>query len=172
MLREDNYAQIKRWEKSQQLKTLQNENFSGPLALCPYRDHSGEIVSLPVFIVRMYQKELCCVKPCLVHSPLLQIPPYWITRQGIDWENYLPAILKAYRYDAEVPSDFVPLRKISETLLANFEKLLPRQLPEVFQKMRDNGLLRKLDPLLQNTYPSVLNWANRKMYFQDFRKKT
>ena len=171
MLREQNYDQIKRWEKAEQLKTLYSETFSGPLANCAYRDISGIILTVPVFIVQLYQKDLCCVKPCLELSPLLNVPPYWIMRQGIDWTIYLPMVLQAYKVGKPVPRDFFPRQKISEALLAQCEKLPPKHLPETFVKMRESGLLPALEILDKGNYPKQMSWANRKLYYQDFSEK-
>lgn len=163
---------LKRWERARQRAVLDREPIlTGPAALCRAKTNSGDADAwIPVFIVEIFAKDLACVKACEEPAPVILPGPFWLVRGGIRWEDYLPSIVVRYRLGHPVPPPFQPRRKLGGELLSRLGALPAANLPEVFEKMREGGLLPSLPLLSQATCPSALPWDRIRSLFQDFQE--
>ncbi len=175
---EDRHRGLKRWEKARQMAGLAaNPELVGPLAWCRVRTAqvgSGVGETTPgntrVYILRIFTKDLVAV-----HVPTELVPkglpgPCWLVRGGIDWPIYLREIVRQYAMGRPVPESFRPRRKIPAEIIRNLQSLPDRDLPAVFAKMRDSGLLPSLPILDKSNCPTPLIWDNLRADFQDFHE--
>jgi hypothetical protein len=167
---DDRHRALKRWERARQWAALEKEpELVGPAASCRFKRPTGGSDRIPVFIVEIFAKDLVCVKTCAEPCPPDAPGPFWLVRDGIDWAEYLPRVIRHYRVGLPVPVPFRPLRKIGGELVSRLESLPTASLPEVFGKMREGGLLPRAQPLTQATCPSCLPWDRIRSLFQDFK---
>lgn len=167
---DDRHRSLKRWERARQLAALEKEpELVGPAAPCRLQVPSGQALRIPVFIVEIFAKDLVCVKACAEPGPPEAPGPFWLVRNGIDWAEYLPQVIRHYRAGIPVPAPFRPVRKIGGELVSRLESLPAVSLLEVFAKMREGGLLPPARPLTQANCPSCLPWDRIRSLFQDFR---
>lgn len=168
-MRDERHLALKRWERARQLAALERDPvLSGPAALCRFPGETGEF-RIPVFIVQIFPKDLACVKVCEDPPPPGMAGPFWLVRNGIQWEDYLPRIVDRYRYAASLPEPFRPRRKLAGDLVARLAALPGSALPEVFATLREAGLLPPLLPLTQSTCPACLPWDQLRSLFLDFK---
>lgn len=169
---EDRHRALKRWERARQLAGLEKDPvIRGPVARCRTRVPAGDSEgSIPVYIIQIFAQDLVCVKACEDPAPVGAPATYWVVRGGIRWEEYLPLVARQYRLGMPVPEPFRPVRKLGGELVARLEALPTTYLPEVFRKLREGGLLPRLEPLSQANCPSCLAWDQLRSLFQDFRE--
>jgi hypothetical protein len=167
---EDRHRALKRWERARQLAGLEKDPvIRGPAARCRTSVPAGDLEAwVPVYIVQIFAQDLVCVKACEEPAPPGAPSAYWLVRGGIRWEEYLPLVARQYRLGMPVPESFRPLRKLGGELVARLEALPATSLPEVFGKLREAGLLPRLEPLSQANCPSCLTWDQMRSLFQDF----
>jgi hypothetical protein len=170
MSTEDHRA-LKSWERGRQRASLHMDpNLTGPPAWCRIKGRTGASEGkLPVFILQIFAKDLVCVKAYTDPFPEGAPGPFWLVRGGIDWEGYLEGVVMHYRAGMPVPPPFEPRKKIGSDLISRLSALPASDLPAVFQKMRESGILPGLSTLTRLTCPGYLPWESLRAHFQDFR---
>lgn len=168
---EDSHRALKRWERAKQFSVLESEPvLSAPLAWCKVKAESeGDSPSLiRVYIVKLFAKDFVCVKAHLDALPSTLLAPVWLVRGGIEWPGYLKEIVGHYQQGLNVPENFKPVKKITAELLSKLAENAVEDLPLVFQKLREAGVLKPLETLSKDSLPLSLPWNNLKAFFQDF----
>lgn len=166
---EDSHRAMKRWERARQWEGLRKEpDNAGPLAWCRVRPAGGPD-RVPVRLLALYAGDFAYVRAAGEAAPPGAPGHAWMTRGGIDWEGYLPAIVRQYALGRPVPPSFAPVRKLPTELIDRLAGLPARALPEVFAKLRDEGLLPVLPALSRGTRPEGLPWEDLRARFLDFR---
>lgn len=167
----EDHGALKRWERARQMSGLVHDPpMAGPPAWCRIRPLAGGPSEIPVFILEIFNPDLVCVKACAEPAPTAMPGPIWMVRGGISWEDYLPGVVDHYRAGLPVPQPFKPRKKIAPVLLDHLKALPREKLPEVFLKMREEGMLPALPGLTKHTCPVYLPWAQLRAHFQDFRE--
>lgn len=167
---DDSHRALKRWEKAKQMASVRGEaELAGPAALCRVKTRDGDQERIPVFVATLFAKDLACVKA--VREPVPEGVPgvWWLVRGGILWEEYLRGIVRHYSLGLVVPHSFRPVRKIGSEIVSHLGALPDTALPQVFDKLRDSGLLPRLPDLSRETCPETLPWENIRACFQDFQ---
>lgn len=180
-MKDDQHRGLKRWERARQLAGLEADpDLISPLAWCKIHpiqalnktDRALTEITEPektrVYIVRVFAKDLVCVHAS-TESPSAGIPwACWLVRNGINWMDYLAEIVRHYVRGLEVPEPFRSKKKLAKILIAKLEMLPSRDLPPIFQKMRETGILPFLPILDRGNCPTALPWGNLRACFQDF----
>ena len=189
---EDSHRALKRWERAKQFSALESDPvLSSPLAWCKVKadEASGDEASgdepsgdqglgeseattelIRVYIVKLFVKDFVCVKAHLELLPNSVHAPVWLVRGGIDWPHYLKEIVSHYQQGLSVPENFKPVKKITAELLTKLGENAEEDLPLVFEKLREAGVLKPLETLSKDTVPLSLPWNNLKAFFQDFNQ--
>lgn len=167
---DDSHRALKRWEKARQWAAVKGDpELAGPPAWCRVKPVSkdGE-PRVPVHIVHLYSGDLTCVKAYGESAPEGLSGSYWLVRGGIRWEDYLRGIVRHYALGRPVPAPFRPVRKIGSEIIDHLGTLPDTALPPVFEKMRETGLLPRLEILSRENCPQALAWDTIRASFQDF----
>jgi hypothetical protein len=166
---EESHRALKRWERSRQLHGLRQEPVeAGPLAWCRVRAASGPD-RVPVRVLALFAGDFAYVRAAGEAAPAGVPGPAWLVRGAIDWETYLRQIVRHYGLGRAVPAPFAPARKLPSELIERLGNLPDRALPEVFAKLRSEGLLPALPGLSRGTCPPGLPWEDLRARFQDFK---
>ena len=113
---EESHRALKRWERARQLEGLRKEPESvGPLAWCRVRARDGT-ERVPVRLLALYAGDFAYVRAAGEAAPPGVPGPAWMTRGAIDWESFLPGILRQYALGRPVPPPFAPVRKLPTEL--------------------------------------------------------
>ncbi len=142
---------------------------SGPACQALFRDpETSDIKELDVWLMNIFNGDICCV---FCNDPTIKFGAngFWLLRNGIDWECFLPKIVKCYQFNLDVPKDFYPKKKITNELLENMIRLNGSHLIQIFQKLRLSGILPPTINLTSNTCPEYFRWSNVRKFFQDFK---
>jgi hypothetical protein len=166
---EDGHRALKRWERARQLEGLRQEAESaGPLVWCRIRA-DGAPDRIPVHLLALFEGDFAYVRAAGEAAPPGVPGPAWLARGAIEWETYLPLIIRHYGMGRPVPGAFAPIRKLPRELLEKLGNLPHGALPAVFAKLRSEGLLPALPALARGTCPPGLPWEDLRARFQDFR---
>lgn len=169
---EDGHRDLKRWERARQLEGLRQETEStGPLVWCRIRS-VGVSDRIPVRLLALFEGDFAYVRAAGEAAPPGVPGPAWLVRGAIEWEAYLPLIIRHYGMGRAVPATFAPIRKLPRELLDRLGSLPNDALPAVFAKLRSEGLLPALPALTRGTCPAGLPWEDLRARFQDFRDAT
>lgn len=167
---DDSHRALKRWEKAKQMASVRGEaELAGPAALCRIKARQGDQDRIPVFVVTPFARDLTCVKAIREPVPEGVPGPWWLVRGGIRWEEYLRSIVRHYSLGLVVPHSFRPVRKIGSEIVSHLVTLPDTALTQVFDKLRESGLLPRLSELSRETCPETLPWENIRACFQDFQ---
>jgi hypothetical protein len=167
---EESHRALKRWERARQLEGLEaRPEAAGPLAWCRVRSAAGNR-RLPVHLLALFAGDFAYVSAAGESVPEGVPGTAWVTRGGIEWNGYLRAVLRQYSLGRPVPKSFAPIRKFPSELLGRLERLPDAALPEIFAKLRAEGLLPALRPLSRETCPAGLPWEDMRARFQDFAR--
>jgi hypothetical protein len=166
---DEGHRALKRWERSRQLEGLRQEpEEAGPLAWCRIRASVGPD-RLPVRLLALFAGDFAYVRTVGEAAPPGVPGPAWLTRGAIEWEDFLRRVILNYSLGRAVPAPFAPLRKLPSELIERIHVLPDRVLPELFSKLRDEGLLPGLAALSRATCPPGLPWEDLRARFQDFK---
>jgi hypothetical protein len=173
---DDRHRGLKRWERAKQLAGLDADpDLVGPLAWCRVQTQvlpgdRGEtpVEKVKVYILRVFTKDLVCVHAYREPVPAGIPGPCWLVRGGIEWAEYLREVVRHYQSGLSVCEPFRARRKISPEILFKLNALPDRDLPLVFEKLRDSGFLPNLPVLDRLSCPTALTWDNLRANFQDF----
>ncbi len=169
---DERHLALKRWERAQQFAGLERESQGlGPSVTCRIRiNGSGTPAEMnwDVFLVEQFSAGFACVQTVLEPIPPDLPGPVWLVRGAIDWGAYLRKIGIYYRAGREVPACFNPNRKLGSEILRRIDQLPDSELPGVFSKLREAGLLPTLRAFTRDTCPNSLPWEKMRAYFQDF----
>jgi len=166
---EESHRALKRWERARQLEGLRQEpEGAGPLAWCRIRAASGPGL-IPVKLLALFAGDFAYVRAADEAAPPGVPGPAWLARAAIQWEAYLRQIVRHFGLGRPVPPEFVPVRKLPSELLEKLASLPDRALPDIFAKLRSEGLLPDLRNLSRETCPPGLPWADLRARFQDFK---
>jgi hypothetical protein len=169
---DERHRALKRWERARQLAGNESDpDLAGPLALCRIRTAAGEGESIPVYVVRLFEKDLACVRACREPLPEGFKSAWWLVRGGIRWSGFLRGIVRHYQNGLPVPAPFRPVRKLGTEIIQHLGTLPEEALPPVFAKLRETGLLPALPALSRETCPQELPWEDIRAHFQDFLAK-
>lgn len=169
---DDRHRALKRWERARQMAGLDADpDLSGPLAWCRVRSlEKNPEQKIRVYVVRLFAKDFVCVRAHVEPIPEGVPGPCWLVRGGIRWDEFLRGIVGHYRSGLSVPEPFRPARKVGTEIITQMENLPDRDLPAVFSKLREVGMLPVLQPLSRTTCPTALPWENLRACFQDFQE--
>lgn len=166
---DEGHRALKRWERSRQLEGLRQEpEEAGPLAWCRVRASAGPD-RVPVRLLALFTGDFAYVRTVEDAAPPGVPGPAWLTRGAIEWEDFLRRVLQNYSLGRPVPAPFAPVRKLPSELIGRLHGLPDRVLPEIFAKLREEGLLPGLPALARGTCPPGLPWEDLRARFQDFR---
>jgi hypothetical protein len=167
---DEGHRALKRWERSRQLEGLRQEpEEAGPSAWCRVRT-SGGPDRVPVRLLALFSGDFAYVRAVGETAPPGVPGPAWLTRGAIEWEDFLRRILMHYSLGRPVPAAFAPIRKLPSELMDRLRGVPDRVLPEIFHKLRGEGLLPALPALSRASCPSGLPWEDLRARFQDFRE--
>lgn len=166
---EDSHRALKRWERARQLEGLRQEpTGAGPLAWCRVRAANGPD-RIPVRLLALFAGDFAYVRAAEEAAPAGVPGPAWLVRGAIEWESYLRQIVRHFGLGRPVPAEFGPVRKLPSELLERLGSLPDRALPDIFAKLRSEGLLPPLRALSRETCPPGLPWEDLRARFQDFK---
>lgn len=169
----ERHQTLKNWEKREQRRALHADEIPGPLAPCRFRlPGNGAEIRVEAHLVQVFAEGFACLRSAGGPAAAAEgaAPLYWLVRDGLHWEEYLPRIVRCYRLGQPVPFGFRPLKKLSPDLVDHLALLTGPSLIPIFNRMREEGLLPKLRALSPETLPAPLVWASLRQGFQDFRK--
>jgi hypothetical protein len=166
---DEGHRALKRWERSRQLEGLRQEpEEAGPLAWCRVRATEGPD-RVPVRLLALFTGDFAYVRTVGEAAPPGVPGPAWLTRGALEWEDFLRRILLQYSLGRAVPAAFAPVRKLPSELIDRLRGLPDRVLPEIFSKLRGEGLLPGLPALSRASCPPGLPWEDLRARFQDFK---
>jgi hypothetical protein len=166
---DEGHRALKRWERSRQLEGLRQEpEEAGPLAWCRVRVTEGPD-RVPVRLLALFAGDFAYVRTVGEAAPPGVPGPSWLTRGAIEWEDFHRRVLLHYGLGRAVPAAFSPIRKLPSELIDRLRGLPDRFLPEIFLKLRSEGLLPALPALSRASCPPGLPWEDLRARFQDFR---
>ncbi len=166
----EEHRRLKLWEKRRQREVSADNDFPGPTVPCRLRlADKQEPQWIDVHLVKLFQEGLACVCGPESGPRVGTAGGYWMVRDGLDWETFLPRVLQCWQNGQSVPKQFQPLRKLGSPLLRGLLQLPTTRLSEAFERMRSGGLLPALPKLSQSTCPAQLDWRGIRLNFQDFR---
>jgi hypothetical protein len=167
---DEGHRALKRWERSRQLEGLRHEpEEAGPLAWCRVRASEGP-GRVPVRLLALFAGDFAYVRTVGEAAPPGVPGPAWLTRAAIEWDGFLRRILLHYAQGRPVPAAFIPIRKLPSELMDRLRGLPDRLLPEIFLKLRGEGLLPALPALSRASCPPGLPWEDLRARFQDFKE--
>lgn len=167
---DESHRALKRWEKARQWATVKADpELAGPTAWCRVKTVSPEGTDrVQAYIVHLFAGDLTCLKAFGDTAPAGLSGSYWLVRGGIKWDEYLRGVVRHFSLGRPVPAAFRPLRKIGSEIIDHLGTLPDAALPPVFEKLRETGLLPRIEVLGRENCPTALAWDTIRASFQDF----
>lgn len=167
---QDQHQSLKRWERFAQRtawKARGKEAAAPPLPVLwrDPADPAGPVTTGMAHLLALFQGDLALVR---FTGPLESVAGVRVLRGGIPWEQWTPALLRAWLAGAAVPEPFRPRRRLPSPWL---EQALAASLPDqksFFDRLRAAGILSPLVKIGAEGVTPWLRWEDVRERFVDF----
>ena len=139
---------------------------------CPWRDPaapaSTPLVFGPAHVLALFEGDLTLVR---FTGHLEAVAGVRVLRGGIPWEQWMPAILRAWQAGAAVPDPFRPCRRLPPQWLEQALGGSAGDQKTFFDRLRAGGILKPLAKISAEGVSPWLAWDEVRSRFLDFEKE-
>jgi|GEM_PF-1639472 len=168
---QDQHQKLKRWERHAQRtawKARGKESAAPPLPVLwkspvSPADDPGSIG--PALILALFQGDLALVR---FTGHLEAVAGVRVVRAGIPWDQWTPAILRAWLAGAAVPEPFRPRRRLPSLWLEQALAANAADQKAFFDRLREAGILAPLAKISAEGVSPWLRWEDVRDRFVDF----